>query len=86
MNLTGLNFVLKGLFLKDNPYQTLNTSKFVESSSVSLELKKEDGTHLEVQDLTDDLRIVVPRQLSGNDSVSNNANPKPLKTGVNIDV
>jgi hypothetical protein len=24
--------------------------------------------------------------LSGNDSVSNNANPKPLKTGVNIDV
>ena len=49
--------------MKNNPYQTLNTSKYVESSSVSLELKKEDGTPIKVEGLSEYLTIAVPRQV-----------------------
>jgi hypothetical protein len=68
-------YFFKGLFLRDNPYQTLNTSKFVDSSSVSLELKT-NGNPIEIANLTNPLKIAVPRDITvedrpHNDSVRN---------------
>ena len=70
--LTRFNLILHCLFLKNNPYQTLNTSRLVDFSSVSLELKKPDGALIKIQGLSEYLTIAVPREVSENvnDSVS----------------
>ena len=60
--------------MKNNPYQTLNTSKYVESSSVSLELKKEDGTPIKVEGLSEYLTIAVPRQVPDPEPEPENVN------------
>ncbi|CAB4014041.1 Hypothetical predicted protein, partial [Paramuricea clavata] len=74
----------QGLFLQDNPYQTLNTSKFVDSSSVSVELKKDDGTHINVQNLPDPLTIAVPRPTKNDSTFINKTETKSDELVVHV--